>query len=88
MCARTALAELAETEPQPMAAGEQEVSFHIDEMGVEGISKHVLVNLGLLKCDLYAYSPPQEIVSIGMVTQVSEEGDPPILTRHIFNPIE
>ena len=35
---------------------------------------------------IYGYDPPQNIVHIGMVTQVTEENGN--LMRHVFNPLE
>ena len=68
-----------------MAKGEQELNFHIDSIDVSALSKHVLTNVGLISCKLMAYDPPQEIVQVGMVTQVTEEDNE--IIRHVYNPL-
>ena len=69
-----------------MEPGVQELNFHVDEVDVEGLARHVLANVGLIKLELCAYDPPQVICSVGMVTQVTEENGE--LTRHVYNPLE
>lgn len=80
------LAVLGKTEEQDMAPGANALNFHVEAIDVSALSKHVLANVGLISLDLYAFDPPQNIVHVGMVTQVSEEDGR--LIRHVFNPIE
>ena len=69
-----------------MEPGPQAMQFHIDAIDVSALKRHVLANVGLLSLRLFAYEPSQEIVHVGMVTQVTEENGE--LMRHIFNPME
>lgn len=77
---------LGETQPTNMAAGPQSMNFQVDAIDVSSIANHVLANVGLISAKLLAYDPPQELVQVGMVTQVTEDNG--VLLRHIFNPME
>ena len=80
---------LGGTEPTHMNAGANSLVFAIDEVDVQGLSRHVLANVGLLSLDLRdADAPPDcdPLVHIGMVTHVAVVGDD--LVRNIFNPLE
>ena len=79
-------AVLGKTEEQTMQAGPNAMQFHIDTIDVSALARHVLTNVGLISLKLFAYDPPQEIVQVGMVTQVTDENGE--LMRHVFNPIE
>ena len=57
-----------------------------DSAGCTAPGVHVLTNVGLISLKLFAYDPLQEIVQVGMVTQVTDENGE--LMRHVFNPIE
>ena len=77
---------LGATPVQEMFQGPQAMQFHIDEVDVSALANHVLANVGLITLKLFAFEPSQEIVQIGMVTQVTQQGD--VLMRDVFNPLE
>ena len=77
---------LGQTEPQEMVAGPNALNFHVEAIDVSALSKQVLANVGLISLDLMAFDPPQNIVHVGMVTQVSEDNGE--LVRNIFNPLD
>ena len=77
---------LGNTPAQEMQPGPQAMDFHIDQIDVSALAKHVLTNVGLISLKLFAFEPAQEIVHVGMVTQVTEQDGE--LWRHIYNPLE
>lgn len=69
------------------AGGPYDMAFHVDQIDVSHLARHVVANVGLLMATLYENNGQQEVVQVSMVTQVMAQQDGS-LTRSIFSPLE
>ena len=59
--------------------------FHVPQVSVEHLSRHLLTNVGLLLAVLY--SGEAEVLQVSMVTQVTPADDGTLI-RSVYNPLE
>ena len=77
--------ELGATEKQSYAVGEHTMTFHVSQISVEHLSRHLLSNVGLLLAVLH--SGEEEVLQVSMVTQVTPADDGTLI-RSVYNPLE
>ena len=84
-CNKRKIVVLGETGIVDYPAGSHTMAFHVDEVDVSHLKRHVLANVGLLIATLVAGE--EEVVSVNMVTQVSATTDGGLI-RSVFSPLE
>ncbi|KAG8460499.1 hypothetical protein KFE25_013149 [Diacronema lutheri] len=81
---RRHVVELESTAPAPLARGAHTLALAVKDFGVGGLSKAVLLNVGLLVLTLF--DGEREVLQVSMVVQVVErEG---AIMRLVLNPME
>mmetsp|Transcript_4552 Transcript_4552/g.11736 ORF Transcript_4552/g.11736 Transcript_4552/m.11736 type:complete len:133 (-) Transcript_4552:196-594(-) len=78
------IVEIGATPSAPLAAGTHHLEYTIDDIGVNGLSRAVVLNVGLLMFLLF--DGETEIIQVSMVTQVIDQDGK--LTRLVLNPLE
>lgn len=79
------IVELGATEKQSYEVGKHTMMFHVPQVSVEHLSRHLLTNVGLLLAVLY--SGEAEVLQVSMVTQVTPADDGTLI-RSVYNPLE
>ena len=79
------IVELGATEKQSYDVGNHSMMFHVPQVSVEHLSRHLLTNVGLLLAILY--SGEAEVLQVSMVTQVTPADDGTLI-RSVYNPLE
>ncbi|KAJ1619386.1 hypothetical protein T492DRAFT_1085993, partial [Pavlovales sp. CCMP2436] len=76
--------DLGSTPPSPLAKGTHTLEHAVKDFGVSGLSKAVVLNVGLLLLTLF--DGPRELLQISMVVQVLEQDE--AILRLVLNPME
>ncbi len=73
--------------PRDLAAGEHVFSESIAAIPTDGVKEKYLLQVGMLKLELFSAASTEPLVSINMVTQVAKN-DAGALIRNIISPLE
>lgn len=76
--------ELGSTPAGPLAKGAHTLRHRVKGLGVGGLSKAVLLNVGLLRLALH--DGERELLQLSLVVQVLEKDD--VVSRLVLNPID
>ena len=81
---RRHVVELGQTEPRALAKGSHTLEHTVRDFGVSGLSKAVVINVGLLVLTLH--DGASELLQISLVVQVLEKDG--AVHRIVLNPME
>jgi hypothetical protein len=78
--------ELGKSEAVQYNQGSNHYEFKVDKIDVAGVKGSVLLNVGLLSCELYDNNNNQLVVQIKIVTQVNKNKEGQLI-RLMFDPL-